>query len=73
MTLKDCVRDLQNPCNSSALRKIFREQKAIHCNILEKEVVDEIVLRTENPRNRLMLELMARGGMRVGEVFETHA
>ena len=28
-----------------------------------------MVFRTENPRNRLMLELMARGGMRVGEVL----
>jgi len=32
-------------------------------------VVDEIIFRTENPRNRIMLELMARGGMRVGEVL----
>jgi len=37
---------------------------------LEKEFVDEIIFRTENPRNRLMLELMARGGMRVGEVLK---
>jgi len=28
-----------------------------------------MIFRTENPRNRLMLELMARGGMRVGEVL----
>ena len=32
-------------------------------------MVDEIILRTANPRNRLMLELMARGGMRIGEVL----
>jgi integrase len=37
---------------------------------LEKEAVDEIIFRTEDPRNRLMLELMARGGMRVGEVLK---
>ena len=61
---------LQNPCDSPALRKIFREQRAIHWNILEKEVVDEIIFRTENLRNRFMLELMARGGMRVGEVLK---
>ena len=30
-----------------------------------------MVFRTENPRNRLMLEFMARGGMRVGEVLNT--
>ena len=32
-------------------------------------MIDEIIFRTINPRNRLMLELMARGGMRVGEVL----
>jgi len=38
--------------------------------ILEKDVVDEVIFRTENPRNRLILELMARGGMRIGEVLK---
>jgi integrase/recombinase XerD len=33
-------------------------------------VVDEIIFRTQNPRNRLLLELMARGCMRVGEVLK---
>ena len=33
-------------------------------------MVDEIIFRTANPRNRLMLELMARGGMRIGEVLK---
>jgi integrase/recombinase XerD len=33
-------------------------------------VVDEIIFRTQNPRNRIMLELMARGCMRVGEVLK---
>jgi integrase/recombinase XerD len=32
--------------------------------------VDEIIFKTDNPRNRLMLELMARGGMRIGEVLK---
>ena len=37
---------------------------------MEKEVVDEIIFRTVNPRNRIMLELMARAGMRIGEVLK---
>ncbi len=37
--------------------------------ILDKDVVDEMIFRTENPRNRLILELMARSGMRGGEVL----
>jgi integrase len=36
---------------------------------VDKETVDEIIFRTTNMRNRLMLELMARGGMRIGEVL----
>jgi len=28
-----------------------------------------MIFRTENPRNRLILELMARSGMRIGEVL----
>ena len=52
------------------LRKIFKPAKIVHWTILEKEVVDEIIFRTTNPRNRLMLELMARGGMRVSEVLK---
>ena len=38
--------------------------------IVEKDLVDEIIFRTMKPRNRIMLELMARGGMRVGEVLK---
>jgi integrase len=42
----------------------------VHWTILDKEVVDEIIFRTMKPRNRLMLELMARGGMRISEVLK---
>jgi integrase/recombinase XerD len=52
------------------LKKLFRNGKAIQWQILEKEVVDEMIFRTRNTRNRLMLELMARGGMRIGEVLK---
>jgi integrase len=61
---------LQNPCETPILKKLFKDPKPTHWKILEKEVVDEIIFRTENIRNRLMLELMARGGMRVGEVLK---
>jgi integrase/recombinase XerD len=38
--------------------------------IIDKEIVDELIFRTTNQRNRLMLELMARGGMRISEVLK---
>ncbi|MCJ7538336.1 MAG: site-specific integrase [Desulfobacterales bacterium] len=62
--------DFQNPCDNPALRKLFRAGKPIQLNIIEKNVVDEIIFRTQNPRNRLILELMARGCMGVGEVLK---
>jgi integrase len=64
----DC--DFKNPCDSQMLRKLFRPKAVVHWDIIEKETVDEIIFRTDNVRNRLMPELMARGGMRVGEVLK---
>lgn len=61
---------IQNPCRVPMLRKLFKPAKIIHWTILEKEVIDEIIFRTVMPRNRLMLELMARGGMRISEVLK---
>ena len=62
--------EIQNPCDNPALRKLFRAVKPSQLKILEKDVVDEIIFRTRNQRNRLMLELMARSGMWVGEVLK---
>jgi len=42
------------------LKKLFRAKPSYNWNIIEKETVDEVIFRTSNPRNRLMLELMAR-------------
>ena len=61
---------LENPCSTPMLRKLFKPPKMVQWTILEKEVVDEIIFRTVKPRNRLLLELMARGGMRVSEVLK---
>jgi len=62
--------NIANPCDTSVLSKTFRLAKGHHWTILEKDVVDEIIFKTDNHRNRLMLELMARGGMRIGEVLK---
>jgi integrase/recombinase XerD len=43
---------------------------ALRWKIIEKETIDEIIFRTTKVRNRLILELMARGGMRIGEVLK---
>jgi integrase/recombinase XerD len=51
------------------LKKFYRSPGLTRWTILEKEVLDEVIFRTIKPRNRLMLELMARGGMRISEVL----
>jgi integrase/recombinase XerD len=62
--------NIQNPCDTPILRKIFKDSKSPPWSIIEKELIDEIIFKTTNPRNRIMLELMARGGMRIGEVLK---
>ena len=52
------------------IRKIYRERIKTTWEIVEKETVDEIIFRTTKLRNRLILELMARGGMLIGEVLK---
>jgi len=64
----DC--DFKKPCDSQMLRKLFRPKANVHWDNIEKDTVDEIIFRTDNVRNRLMVELMARGGMRVDEVLK---
>jgi integrase/recombinase XerD len=62
-----------NPCDAPMLKKLFWAVKLGRWQIHEKETIDEIIFRTTKVRNRLMLELMARGGMRVGEVLKLYA
>jgi integrase len=61
---------LINPCDTPILRKTFKTAKGQPWTILDRDIVDEIIFKTANSRNRLMLELMARGGMRIGEVLK---
>jgi integrase len=61
--------DLKNPCNAPLLSKTFRMPRQTPRAILDKEIVDEIIYNTKNKRNRLMLELQARCGLRIGELL----
>ena len=62
--------EFRNPCDTPMLKKLFRARPTFHWNIIDKETVDEVIFRTSKPRNRLILELMARGGMRISEVLK---
>jgi len=59
-----------NPCDTPMIRKLYRERVVSKWEIIGKETVDEIIFRTVKVRNLLILELMARGGMRISEVLK---
>jgi integrase/recombinase XerD len=58
-----------NPCNDSLLSKTFRAPRMKQRDIVSREVVDEIIYRCRKVRDRLILELQARSGLRIGEVL----
>ena len=66
----DIDHDFINPTDNPMIKKLFRAKYTAHWNTIDKDVIDEIIFKTSEPRNRLMLELMARAGMRIGEVLK---
>ena len=69
-TINTSQPDLSNPCSSAVIRKVFKRPRPTQWQIIDKDIVDEIIFRSLNIRDRLILELMARGGMRIGEVLK---
>ena len=61
---------LRNPCDTPMIRKLYRERVVSRWEIIDKDTADEIIFRPTKIRNRLILELIARGGMRIGEVLK---
>ena len=60
---------MKNPCQDSIIAKAFKSPRMKQKDILSRESVDEIIYRSKKIRDRLMLELQARCGMRIGEVL----
>ena len=61
--------NIKNPCCVPQLFKSFKNIQQRPRKILDKETVDEIIFNSKNTRDRLILELQARCGLRVGEVL----
>jgi integrase/recombinase XerD len=61
--------NIKNPCCVHQLFKSFKNIQQRPRKILDKETVDEIIFNSKNIRNRLILELQACCGLRVGEVL----
>ena len=64
-TINTSLPDLKNPWCNSVIKKIFRRPYPIQARIIDKDTIDEIIFRTTTARDRIMLELMARAGMRI--------
>ncbi len=62
--------NIKNPCNIPHLFKSFKTTQNKPRKILDKETVDEIIFNSKSTRDRLILELQARCGLRIGEVLK---
>ena len=62
-----CDFEMRNPCSASLVAKAFKGAKPASRKIPEKELVDELIYNTQSLRDRLLLELQARCGLRIGE------
>ncbi len=60
---------IPNPCHAPLLRKTFRIPKRPLRQLLDRDAIDELIYRTTVLRTRLLLELQARCGLRIGEVL----
>ncbi|MCK5342199.1 MAG: site-specific integrase [Candidatus Heimdallarchaeota archaeon] len=69
LIIENCALNIKNPCNAPILTKTFKMPKKSEKRILDKEIVDEIIYNTKRLRDRLLLELQARCGLRVGETL----
>ena len=67
--MKDTLNiDFTNPCSKGLIKKLYKQPRHTPPELLDKEIVDEIIYRAQG-RERMMLELMGRTAMRVGEVM----
>jgi integrase len=67
--IEKCGLNLKNPCHAPLLSKTFRMPRQVPRKILDRETVDEMVYSTNSARDRLIVELQARCGLRIGELL----
>jgi integrase len=61
---------IKNPCSNPQWFKSFKSAPYKPKKILDKETVDEVIFNSSSSRDRLILELQARCGLRIGEVLK---
>jgi integrase len=65
-----CNLNMKNPCDAPLLCKAFKTPKQVARRILDREVIEELIYNTQTLRDRLILELQARCGLRIGEALK---
>ena len=65
-----CNLNMKNPCDTPLLSKAFKTPKQVARRILDREIVEELIYNTQTLRDRLILELQARCGLRIGETLK---
>ena len=69
LIIDNCCLNMKNPCSAPILSKSFKMPKREGRKILDKENVDEMIYNAQCLRDRLILELQARCGLRIGEAL----
>jgi len=62
--------NMRNPCNTPLLSKAFKAPKHFPRKVLDRETVEEMIYNAKRHRDRLILELQARCGLRIGELLK---
>jgi integrase len=70
MTTKEAITLFKYHSNAALLSKSFRSPKQLPHKILERETVHEMIYNTTKQRDRLILELQARCGLRIGDLLK---
>jgi len=68
--IEKCNLNMRNPCSAPLLSKAFKTPKQVARRILDREVVEELIYKTKILRDRLIVELQARCGLRIGELLK---
>ena len=68
--IEKCNLNLRNPCDAPLLSKAFKTPKPVARRILDREEVEELIYKANNLRDRLIVELQARCGLRIGELLK---
>jgi len=65
--------DIKNPFSHPLVARQYKNPKPAAREILDKELVDQLIYSTTPDRDRLILELQARCGLRIGEALKLRA